>query len=996
MRKTKVFHFIFIFLLAIILVACKKEEDIVEDIEINLETSSVALNVDEEHKIVYTINDDEGVTFTSSNETIASVSETGMVRALQGGEVTITIQSKADGTKKVTFTVIITASETITLAEGMEVDLGYKVADGYRFESERDYVASVTDEGILTAHLQSSVVVKVFKDENLIKAINLTIQNRVRTITLTGPEKIRFEDEVKLEVAILPFDAYQETEFVIEDESILTVDESGVVTPLKAGTTKVAVKSLQDDNTKSEIIIDIKPTIIVSNQTSNLKLGNYTFEIGKTMFDSIEEAVENANEDTKVLLHNLDINSTVTLNKKILIAGIDSTIRSTINIDTTDLVELVNLSFANDAKISSDKDVNVLIDNIVASNISSDNFIELSNVTSFKLTNSKVNSNTGNGIKISNIASSDNIYLENNEFEVLDDAIILESNSKLEDDAKIALYYNKIDAKTAFNISIDEINVNTNAHLYARFNEVTNYDIAVINSGAKVFEYTFNYWGEFDLDNFENVDEKMLLGHYSSSDDIMSKIRYNPEIPIIATLTNKPEQIELGDAFELDILTIPYTADETRFYISLDNTQIVDLENGNILKPFRSGLLGVSIGSYSDLSKAIKHEIDLTTEPGLTFELSNQSAGLEIGDTFVVTATPFPYNLAEERVTYTSSNTGVATVDSVGNVAVLGEGEFEIIASLVSDPTVEQRIPLKSYGTLDENDVLDFYTMNQINYSKVYDMTFHGTSIATAKLSEPVTRLLADDVERFEDIIPVTPGFRPGVKFNDNIPEEFKFNDDNVVWVVVHDTGNSNTGAGARMHANYLMNQVLNNGRQASWHYTVDPTEIFQHMPLDEVAYHAGDGSSVPGPDKTSPALGGGNRNGIGIEMSIQRDGDQFKTWQNTARLVAELLDIYNLPLTHQSFHYDHSGKECPQTLRRAGLVWLFHSYVENELHLRNTIEEGTEVKMVSHSPNILSDTGQIVNIPNHSTIVEYDIIVTQNGVETIQTFKTLVEGLFK
>ena len=50
------------------------------------------------------------------------------------------------------------------------------------------------------------------------------------------------------------------------------------------------------------------------------------------------------------------------------------------------------------------------------------------------------------------------------------------------------------------------------------------------------------------------------------------------------------------------------------------------------------------------------------------------------------------------------------------------------------------------------------------------------------------------------------------------------------------------------MHRRYITN--LNNASDStsiSWHFTIDETECIQHLPLNEVAWHAGDGTRVYG-----------------------------------------------------------------------------------------------------------------------------------------------------
>ena len=56
-------------------------------------------------------------------------------------------------------------------------------------------------------------------------------------------------------------------------------------------------------------------------------------------------------------------------------------------------------------------------------------------------------------------------------------------------------------------------------------------------------------------------------------------------------------------------------------------------------------------------------------------------------------------------------------------------------------------------------------------------------------------------------------------------------------------------GAGALSHANYLWNAAVNGDvLNTSWHFTMDDKQLYQHIPVDEIAYHAGDkpGGTLP------------------------------------------------------------------------------------------------------------------------------------------------------
>jgi N-acetylmuramoyl-L-alanine amidase len=124
-----------------------------------------------------------------------------------------------------------------------------------------------------------------------------------------------------------------------------------------------------------------------------------------------------------------------------------------------------------------------------------------------------------------------------------------------------------------------------------------------------------------------------------------------------------------------------------------------------------------------------------------------------------------------------------------------------------------------------------------------------------------------------------------------------------MLFVTIHETGNTNRGANARAHSNYLKGNDAAN-MSVSWHYTVDDTEIYQHLPENEDAFHAGDGA------------GSGNRQSIGIEMAVNSDGNFGRTIDITAALVADICIRRNIPVANIRQHFDWSGKNCPQNIR--------------------------------------------------------------------------------
>jgi N-acetylmuramoyl-L-alanine amidase len=152
-----------------------------------------------------------------------------------------------------------------------------------------------------------------------------------------------------------------------------------------------------------------------------------------------------------------------------------------------------------------------------------------------------------------------------------------------------------------------------------------------------------------------------------------------------------------------------------------------------------------------------------------------------------------------------------------------------------------------------------------------------------------------------QDFIPVGRRNRPGTKLTG--PK----------YITIHDTANPSKGADALMHAKYLKGDAAVN-RPASWHFTVDDERIVQHIPLDEVAWHAGDGSK-----------GSGNTSSIAIEICENADGDRAKAEANAAELVAYLIRTVPSLLPFPECVVQHnrwSGKDCPRIIRHRSGGW--------------------------------------------------------------------------
>lgn len=161
-----------------------------------------------------------------------------------------------------------------------------------------------------------------------------------------------------------------------------------------------------------------------------------------------------------------------------------------------------------------------------------------------------------------------------------------------------------------------------------------------------------------------------------------------------------------------------------------------------------------------------------------------------------------------------------------------------------------------------------------------------------------------------------------------------------IKYLVIHDTGNSNKGAGALAHRNY----VENNKRGASAHYFVDDKVIVQYVGDSLSAGSVGDGKGKYGIT---------NANSLSIEMCINSDADYAKTYKNTVELTKNLMKKFNIPIDRVVRHYDASRKSCPNHMRQNnwGKWWKFKEDIKKPIEWQIDLSKdcvfGSEVKVI-------------------------------------------------
>ncbi|PFD09212.1 N-acetylmuramoyl-L-alanine amidase [Bacillus cereus] len=112
-------------------------------------------------------------------------------------------------------------------------------------------------------------------------------------------------------------------------------------------------------------------------------------------------------------------------------------------------------------------------------------------------------------------------------------------------------------------------------------------------------------------------------------------------------------------------------------------------------------------------------------------------------------------------------------------------------------------------------------------------------------------------------------------------------------------------------------NNVANNSTGTSFHIAVDDKEAIQLIPFNRNAWHAGDGAN-----------GRGNRHSIGVEICYSLSGgDRYRKAElNAIKVIRQLMDQFNIPISKVKTHQERNGKYCPHRMLDEGRVAWFKS----------------------------------------------------------------------
>lgn len=320
----------------IISIADKKVEDVILKINIVQKLPEELICEEELNLIVnqpYKINvsilpadASQEVKFVPLNEKIIKVDENGNVTALSEGETYLIIYSVVSKKVRIQIPVYvkkpnveeITSIEKIDLEYNEQYQLSWKITpleadQEVIFESLDSKIASVDQNGLITAHKYGTTIIKIISSREPTKfaSVEINVSGDKTTDLIINAEEIELKvgEEYNLNYTILPSTAYQECDIMISDDSGLEYINNNILAK-KVGEYQIEFKTVDGTNISKKVTVKVigngQPIFKTTEEFENTILNyNETFDPleGIRAFDDEDGEISSINVTGEVLTY---------------------------------------------------------------------------------------------------------------------------------------------------------------------------------------------------------------------------------------------------------------------------------------------------------------------------------------------------------------------------------------------------------------------------------------------------------------------------------------------------------------------------------------------------------------------------------------------------------------------------------------------------------------------------------------------------------------------
>ncbi len=631
------------------------------------------------------------LTYSSSDSSIISVDETGLINALKEGSSTITVTSKGGVKIEVSFNVLIPVSEIscdITdrhqIERGSSYDLSAHITvlpanasnKEVEYLSSDESIATVDETGLITTLAKDNFSITVTsKDSDLIsKTIYFISYVSVKSIdisSLEGQKTIYDKGTLDLKnlVKVLPVDATNTNiTFESSNSDILTVNENGLVEALSSGKAVITIKASDDVSASIEIESYIKVTSIdVALDDTKIEKGStldlaslitiapidatnktLTYTSSNSSIISIDDKgliTGLAQGKSTITIHQADIEKEITLDCVVSVTGIEKVNESTLSSriekgETLDIKNYFNVLPLD----ATNKNVLYTIDDTSIATVSDDGIISSINKGHFTLTITTVDGAYSTNFELEVYVTVKDIYVEVPETHVF----------KVNETYQIKAHVLPVDA-----------NVQT-INYYTATNKAT------VNSNGLV---TFVEIGN------DNGEVKITIR--SSESSIEKTLTLYVVQPVSNIVINTEDKVVLpvGETLNLNYTIYPTNASNKEVKYSSSNTSIASINESGLITSLSIGEVVISVET---LDGSFKDSITLYCGPHVeSIKIENSETIVKVGDSIQIKVSISPIDAANSKFTYSTSNSDIASITEDGLLTAHRTGQVRITVTTI-------------------------------------------------------------------------------------------------------------------------------------------------------------------------------------------------------------------------------------------------------------------------------------------------------------------------
>lgn len=624
---------------------------------------------------------EKGIEYFSSDDSIAKVDENGTLYGYKKGKVTVTVKSKDGNAKKQVSVEVIEPATSVTINETVpELWVGESVTltatvlpeeatyKTVTWTSSNKDVATV-ENGVITAKKAGETTITALSICKKAKAtVNVVVKQQVTDIHLSAysvtldENKDSAENTVKLISTVLPENAYDKSVvWKSENEKIATVSSDGTVTAVSAGKTQVSCTSLDGK------VISIC-NVIVERKVTSVEISKTLLTLANGESATLKATVKpNDATDTSVKWHSsnssvveVDSNGNVKAKKAgtavITVYSSNEAVTATCKVTVTQKPNEISLS-KQIITLSEGGSETLSVSYSPDDTTEKDLRWSTSNESVATVSDGVITAKSKGTCVITVISASDENVKASCSVKVVRNV----SSVTISDTSK-TLYEGE------------------SAKLYATVlpEGADNSDVSWKSSDETVLKVDAN--GNISAVKFgmATVTVETKEGGYKAVCLVSVKTKIQK-----ITLDDEAVVLKKGSSKKLTVTVYPTGAsNDDILWKSSDESRATVDKNGVVTALQTGG--SVTITAYSKTDESVKSEKTLTIFEEVTkVHLSDTYISGKIGETYQLSVVVFPENATDKRLTWSSSDERVATVDENGNVKFISQGTANITVTSV-------------------------------------------------------------------------------------------------------------------------------------------------------------------------------------------------------------------------------------------------------------------------------------------------------------------------